>query len=478
MVGKSKRGGERHLWLQGNVFWYRQQLPAAVHTIIGGPKFVRVNLATADVIEAKRRRDELEAQTAMQFRQIKLGRRVTLELPGWKPSGPPKPATLGPAQRGALWRDAITDAREADDPDALDLAQELAADEAGRFRDDAQRRTFTDAFTGREEVAHHLEAYLSTAGLAQKTTAERRGLVLRFARWADAKGLTLDRIDRRQAGKYVSEQIDPLHPVTQTKHLTALRSYWKHLARRGHIDLPPGLSIDDGWPWNGQQTVQTGKRVERGSRKEEERPFTDEEVQKLLYTPWPMKHAEWESHIRDALTISLLSGMRLAEVLTLWVEDVHDGVFDIQQGKTEAAARKVPIHPDLYDIVERRTEGKDGKAWLFHELKAERDPGDTFGKRFKRFREAVGVDDKREGTRRSLVNFHSARRWFATKARHAGHPMETIKEIMGHAVDKKDVTLRAYAKEASEGQRRACVGNVKLPSDNFPVSQGFERRSR
>jgi len=73
------------------------------------------------------------------------------------------------------------------------------------------------------------------------------------------------------------------------------------------------------------------------------------------------------------------------------------------------------------------------------------------------------VDDKRQGTRRSLVNFHSARRWFATKARHAGHPMETIKEVMGHAVDKKDVTLRAYAKEASEGQRRACVGDVKLP---------------
>ncbi|MGR3248549.1 MAG: tyrosine-type recombinase/integrase [Paracoccus sp. (in: a-proteobacteria)] len=464
MAGKSSKGATRLLFLSRNVWWFRQQVPAVVRTVISGPQFIMVNLHTADVIEAKRRRDELEAQTAMQFRQIKMGRRVTLELPGWKPSGPPKPATLGPAQRGALWRDVIVEAKAADDDEQFELARDLAADEAEALRDDAQRRAFNDAFTGREEVGHHLEAYLATAKLAPKTTAERRGLVLRFARWADAKGLTLDRIDRRQAGKYVSEQIDPLHPVTQTKHLTALRSYWKHLARRGHIDLPPGLSIDDGWPWNGQQTVQTGKRVERGSRKEEERPFTDEEVKKLLTAPWPMKRPEWESQIRDALTISLLSGMRLAEVLTLWVEDVHDGVFDIQQGKTEAAARKVPIHADLEEIVKRRTEGKDGTEMLFHELAAERDAGDTFGKRFKRFRESVGVDDKREGTRRSLVNFHSARRWFATKARHAGHPMETIKEVMGHAVDKKDVTLRAYAKEASEGQRRACVGDVNLPT--------------
>lgn len=275
MAGKSKRGGERHLWLQGNVFWFRQALPAAVHRVVGGPKFVRVNLATADVIEAKRRRDELEAQTAMQFRQIKMGRRTTLELPGWKPSRPPKPTTLGPAERGAIWRKTLAAYQDEDDDEALSFARSVAEDEADQLRNDTQRRAFNDALTGREEVAHHLDVYLSTAGLAPKTTEERRGLVMRFARWAADKGLTLDRIDRRQAGKYVGEVIDPMHPVTQTKHLTALRAYWKHLGRRGHIDLPPGMPLDEGWPWNGQQTVKTGKRVERGSKKDEERAFTE-----------------------------------------------------------------------------------------------------------------------------------------------------------------------------------------------------------
>ncbi|MGR3449397.1 MAG: DUF6538 domain-containing protein [Paracoccus sp. (in: a-proteobacteria)] len=95
MAGKSSKGATRLLFLSRNVWWFRQQVPAVVRTVISGPQFIMVNLHTADVIEAKRRRDELEAQTAMQFRQIKMGRRVTLELPGWKPSGPPKPATLG-----------------------------------------------------------------------------------------------------------------------------------------------------------------------------------------------------------------------------------------------------------------------------------------------------------------------------------------------------------------------------------------------
>jgi hypothetical protein len=60
------------------------------------------------------------------------------------------------------------------------------------------------------------------------------------------------------------------------------------------------------------------------------------------------------------------------------------------------------------------------------------------------------------------VNFHSARRWFATKARHAGQPKETIADVVGHKPDKSDVTFGVYAREASEAQRRACVEAVRL----------------
>ncbi len=246
---------------------------------------------------------------------------------------------------------------------------------------------------------------------------------------------------------------------TAKKHMTALRGYWEYLLMRGHV---PGALKDS--PWLDQEVANKRRRVERGDN-DEERPYTEDELKRLLYAEYPkgMKR-EWESLLRDALTISCLSGMRQAEVLTLWVEEVHDGVFDIQQGKTQAAARKVPIHPALAEIVERRTKGKQAKDWLFHEVAELINPGDTFGKRFNSFREKLGVDDMRPGRRRSLVNFHSARKWFTTQARHAGQPAETIKDIIGHKADKKkDITFGVYTTGASQLQMKACVEAVVLP---------------
>ncbi|WP_054005001.1 site-specific integrase [Cypionkella psychrotolerans] len=146
------------------------------------------------------------------------------------------------------------------------------------------------------------------------------------------------------------------------------------------------------------------------------------------------------------------------------VEGVRDGVFDIQQGKTTAAARPVPIHPSLLEIIKRRTEGKGPKDWLFHELTKERDAGDILGKRFRRYRVALGVDDMREGKRRSLVTFHSARHWFAYNASISGQHENTIGSVIGHRPDKKKITFGVYIKGISEEQRQACVEAVQLPA--------------
>ncbi|BDW84323.1 hypothetical protein MACH21_05000 [Roseicyclus marinus] len=333
----------------------------------------------------------------------------------------------------------------------------------------SQRRAFDDAFVGRVDVDHYLEEYLLKADLAPKTVKEQRGLIGRFAAWCRERGIKLDRINKRTAGKYVSEVIDEMHPSTQKKHLTALRSYWRFLARRGHVTLPAGEKIKTGWPWNDQEMERNGKRVERGSKEERERPFTDDEVITLLYAQLPGRN-KWNTTLRDAVKIGLLSGMRLAEILTLWVEEVRDEgpeigiVFDIQQGKTEAAARKVPVHSELQEIIQRRMRGKKGKEWLFDECAKLGDPGDTLGKAFGRFRKALGVHEKPEGVRRSLVNFHSTRRTFATKADRAGVRDAIIKDVLGHVPDKKDTTRSSYIAKSSGRQMRACVEAVKVPS--------------
>jgi integrase len=446
VAGKSDKGAMRLLVRQGNIWWFKRAIPLACRPSFGGTGSYLENLGTSDIRIAKERRDMLEAETSERFGNIRAGR---------------GPDNTSPANRGHLWRSTLNDLQgtpEAD-PEKLDDARHALAAERETLRG-APKRAFDDALGGRVAVDHYLEAYLvAVASLAPATLTGRAGHIRTFAAWADGEGVKLTGVTRKVAGSYVTAFIDAKHPKTAEAHLLSLRQYWSYLHARGHV-----AGDDRGGPWAGQRIRNNAKRAERGDR-DTERPFTEAEVQALLYSPYPKgMQGSHRAQLQDALRVSLLSGMRLEEVLTLWVEDVHSGVFDIQQGKTDAAARKVPVHPGLTEVIERRTAGKGPKDWLFHELRIERDPGDVFGKRFKRYRESLGVSDNREGKRRSLVNFHSARRWFATSARYAGHPVETVGNIMGHRPDKKDLTFGVYTPGASDAQKRACIEAVSLPA--------------
>lgn len=419
-------------------------IPEACRSYFNGTTTYLQSLETGDIKAAMARRDKLEPEVRALFARVKTGEVIGTgeEL-----------AEL----RGALSRAAITEAL-AEGREALEDAVWAAEAEADRLRGKARER-FTRAIAGDHPIDHYLDAYLSAIKLAAKTTNERRGLINRFARWCIGEKYRLPDITRKAAGRYVTEIIEPMDRSTAKKHMTALRGYWEYLIKRGHVS---GTAEDN--PWLGQEVANGRRRIERGDN-ESERPFTEVELKTLLYAPYPKGMSEgFRQQIADALRISCLSGMRLAEVLTLWVEEVHDGIFDIQQCKTRSAARKVPIHPDLNEVIARRLKDKQPKDWLFHELAGERDPGDTFGKRFNNYREKLGVDDKRPGKRRSLVNFHSARRWFVTQARHAGQSVETVKDVVGHVSDrKKDITFGVYTQGASEKQMKECVGAVVLP---------------
>ncbi|MER9521502.1 tyrosine-type recombinase/integrase [Mesorhizobium sp. M0614] len=454
---KQRNSARRHLELKRRIWWFKIGVPVAMRSHFDGRTHHRENLQTSDMRVAMERRDQVERDTRSLFRDIAAGKVISA-------------ATLSAREHGTVWRETLTDLRVADDDarnefgwSPLDIAVSVAEEATERLRG-KDRKEFEDAFTGKVPVDEHLEAYLKAIALADKTTNERRGLVKRFARWCDKEALKLPEINRRAVGRYVTAIIEPMDRRTAKKHMTALRGYWDYLTLRGHVEgkVMDGKAVDS--PWLGQTLPDNKRRVERGDRNSGERAFDEKELQALLYGDYPEEvGAEFRQQIEDALRISCLSGMRLAEVVTLWVEEVHDEVFDIQQGKTRSAARKVPIHPDLKGIVERRTKDKKPKEWLFHELAGERDPGDTFGKRFNRYRKALKVDDVRDGKRRSAVNFHSARRWFITQARHAGHAKETIKDIVGHVPGEKDITFGTYTKGASEEQNRACVEAVKLP---------------
>lgn len=319
-----------------------------------------MNLQTSDVRIAKVRRDELVRKTDQRWTDIKAGRHGL-------------DAALTPAQRGDFHRQAVAKAKAAPPvpaPDVLrrdleglpEKERKIAEEQIyGKWFEDRveaaldqveaeavrlkgrDHQTFEDAFTGAVAVDYYFEDYLREAPVSPKTRNERRGLLKRFAHWAADDGTTLDGVTRQVAGRYVSA-LAGLHSRTRAKHLVALRGYWGWLHRRGKVQG----SDKHGGPWVGQEMPVRSALVRHLEEGKRERPFTIEEAATLLYGPWPEQmDAEWQPLMVDVSRLSLLTGMRLSEVLGLKVVDVvqaEDGkAFVLDKTKT-GEGRRVPIH--------------------------------------------------------------------------------------------------------------------------------------
>ena len=143
------------------------------------------------------------------------------------------------------------------------------------------------------------------------------------------------------------------------------------------------------------------------------------------------------------------------------------GVFHFKPQKNEKAVRAVPVHSALAKIVRRRVAGKAPSDDLFPEWPAPKKAGTERERSFKasnaftEYRRSIGVEEMVAGKPRSLVNFHSFRRWFITEAERAGQPESIIAAVVGHR--RPGMTLGLYSAGPALKQARACVEAVKLP---------------
>ena len=188
----------------------------------------------------------------------------------------------------------------------------------------------------------------------------------------------------------------------------------------------------------------------------------DDEVKRLLNGP-----AAPEMH--DLMRIAALTGARLDAIVCLRAKDCKDGNFTFKPQKKETSSRLCPIHPALVEIVERRTSGLSDDDSIFPEWppaksrKTLREHSFKASNHFTDYRRKVGVDERREGSRRARVNFHSFRRWFITAAERADQPESIIAAVVGHK--RQGMTLGVYSGGPLLEQARRCVEAVKLPID-------------
>ncbi|KAB1072507.1 tyrosine-type recombinase/integrase [Methylobacterium planeticum] len=308
-------------------------------------------------------------------------------------------------------------------------------------------------------ATHHAE-FIGQAGNTMRTRADDVRAIQYLTEWCRRERLpaTLEAVTPAVALRFkraLGELAGGIEPATQKKYLNRLSVYWTYLAENEFVaaNVWAGLKL---------------KRKKVDPR-EEERAFTDDEVRRLMEGPAPPK-------LRDVMAIGALTGARLDAIVDLKVKHCIDGAFTFKPQKKERSERDVPIHPALVELVANRSAGKAPDDDLFPEWPKPRKAGSLRERSFKTsnaftaYRRFVGVDHVLPGKRRSLVNFHSFRRWFITKAEQADVPEPLIAAIVGHK--RTGITLGRYSQGPAMRQARRAVGKVKLPPlDGLPVRE-------
>jgi integrase len=133
--------------------------------------------------------------------------------------------------------------------------------------------------------------------------------------------------------------------------------------------------------------------------------------------------------------LALLTGLRHDEATQLLREQIQitkSGIYfvRIRQGKTNAAARSVPLPDDFMQhgfLAFINTKQPGDKIFKYV-------PGNALGKKFKRLIDKVGI------TRQKVV-FHSLRKFLNNQLMHNKMPIEARSQMLGHELDTVNVAV-------------------------------------
>lgn len=238
-----------------------------------------------------------------------------------------------------------------------------------------------------------------------------------FLEWASER-ISFEEVDKRLAGQFVTHLAQQgLAKLTVRKKLTALQSLWRWAVRRGIVKANP-------WHDMGVKAVV----------KHERKALTTQQVVKLLKAPTPPL-------ISSLIRIGLLTGARLGELCNVKHVRREDGLWlVIEKGKTEAAAREVPVHPLIEQDVKTLPTGL---------IRA------NVSRNYSYHRQRAGVTDKR-------ADFHALRSTFIAMMEGEGVPESTVKLLVGH---KRSSMTYGYYSKGERVNLREAIDRVWYPDE-------------
>ena len=203
-------------------------------------------------------------------------------------------------------------------------------------------------------------------------------------------------------------------PQTIQNYISALAQIWD-LARNRYHDAPQDN------PWRGHG-------LEAKSSKVSYEVFTHAELAKIFTA------LDGDTEMQAVTRIGMYSGMRLNEICSLRVENIRriEGIlcFEVTEGKTKSAARIIPIHSLIIDLVEALLQ-KPHRGFLFYRASiTDRADGKRSTWHTQRFTRAKRKALGEQGTERKV--YHSLRHEFAQQLDRNQVPEDRIALLMGH----------------------------------------------
>ncbi|MCA3080372.1 MAG: tyrosine-type recombinase/integrase [Rhodocyclaceae bacterium] len=235
------------------------------------------------------------------------------------------------------------------------------------------------------------------------------------------------------------------------------------------------------------------------------RPFEPEEIKTLFRSPtFTGCQSQYRRDfpgtiiVRDGKywlpILGYYTGCRLGELVQLAIEDVQkiDGHYfldineklllgaDEKSVKSVAGVRKVPLHPDLFELgflefVAKRAKQDKGNVRLFKEIKfgADKQASTVYSKTFARLMNKIGLTDP------SLV-FHSWRHGVEDALRDAETQPYVIDAIVGHSDNSmgskygKGVSLKVMANAVEKMKLSVRLPELLKPANSDGLSANKE----
>ena len=436
MPSSRRRRAPSYLQQRGRRWYAVMEIPGALRPRFSGkPRFVQ-SLGT-----------ESRSQAEHLVHEVVAGWKYQLTEPPWpaevgRRGSYPRPSPLALFQqlrrpRDEEERQLILDEIERHAWDIGAINVEHVGDRPSS--DPEARRYHAIATGGLAAFDAHLEPWLATWDVADKTKDMARGDVAAFAK----RFPTTADVTRKGVTQWVADRVnkDGVSEATVARSLTALRQYWRYLETVEAVS-------EDYNPFDGLRRNGKARGAPRSSRE----PFDPADVVKLLR----VAIEGGDDELADLIRLGMWTGARIEELCSLKVADVTDSAFTVKDAKTSAGRREIPIHPELRQTMTRLIEGKRPRDYVLVKLTVNKygDRSGAVGKRFGRLKKRLGFGPAHV--------FHSIRKTVTTQLENAGVPENVTADLLGH--QKPRITYGVYSGGTSLVVKAKALARVRYPT--------------